>query len=177
MATAQVHQGINGEVNVPPSSSALERFCGAKPLFSYSSWNILPVINKIDLPSADIPKTKEEIQEMLGLDASEAAEVSGKTGQGIKDMLEKVVKDIPAPSGDITAPLKALIFDSKYDDYRGVVMSVKIEDGAVKPGDKIQIMNTGKEYEVTEVGVSSPQPVKKDILVAGDVGYLTANIK
>lgn len=138
---------------------------------------ILPVINKIDLPSADVPKTKEEIEEMLGLDASEAAEVSGKTGQGIKDMLEKVVKDIPAPSGDITAPLKALIFDSKYDDYRGVVMSVKIEDGSVKPGDRIQIMNTGKEYEVTEVGVSSPHPIKKDILIAGDVGYITANIK
>ena len=138
---------------------------------------ILPVINKIDLPSADIPKTKEEIEEMLGLDASEAAEVSGKTGQGIKDMLEKVVKDIPAPSGDITAPLKALIFDSKYDDYRGVVMSVKIEDGTVKPGDRVQIMNTGKEYEVTEVGVSSPHPIKKDILIAGDVGYITANIK
>ncbi len=138
---------------------------------------ILPVINKIDLPSADVPKTKEEIEEMLGLDASEAAEVSGKTGQGIKDMLEKVVKDIPAPSGDIAAPLKALIFDSKYDDYRGVVMSVKIEDGSVKPGDRIQIMNTGKEYEVTEVGVSSPHPIKKDILIAGDVGYITANIK
>ena len=138
---------------------------------------ILPVINKIDLPSADIPKTKEEIEEMLGLDASEAAEVSGKTGQGIEDMLEKVVKDIPAPSGDITAPLKALIFDSKYDDYRGVVMSVKIEDGVVKPGDRIKIMNTGKEYEVTEVGVSSPHPVKKDLLIAGDVGYITANIK
>lgn len=138
---------------------------------------ILPVINKIDLPSADVPKTKEEIEEMLGLDASEAAEVSGKTGRGIKDMLEKVVKDIPAPSGDITAPLKALIFDSKYDDYRGVVMSVKIEDGTVKPGDRIQIMNTGKEYEVTEVGVSSPHPIKKDILIAGDVGYITANIK
>ena len=138
---------------------------------------VLPVINKIDLPSADIPKTKEEIEEMLGLDASEAAEVSGKTGQGIKDMLEKVVKDIPAPSGDITAPLKALIFDSKYDDYRGVVMSVKIEDGTVKPGDRVQIMNTGKEYEVTEVGVSSPHPIKKDILIAGDVGYITANIK
>ena len=138
---------------------------------------ILPVINKIDLPSADVPKTKEEIEEMLGLDASEAAEVSGKTGQGIKDMLEKVVKDIPAPAGDIEAPLKALIFDSKYDDYRGVVMSVKIEDGMVKAGDRIQIMNTGKEYEVTEVGVSSPHPIKKDVLIAGDVGYITANIK
>ena len=138
---------------------------------------ILPVINKIDLPSANPEQAKEEITEMLGLDASDAVEVSGKTGQGIKELLERIVKDIPAPSGDLQAPLKALIFDSKYDDYRGVVLSVRIEEGTVKPGDKIKIMNTGKEYEVTEVGVSSPHPVKKDILIAGDVGYLTANIK
>ena len=138
---------------------------------------ILPVINKIDLPSANPEQAKEEITEMLGLDASDAVEVSGKTGQGIKELLERIVKDIPAPNGDLQAPLKALIFDSKYDDYRGVVLSVRIEEGTVKPGDKIKIMNTSKEYEVTEVGVSSPHPVKKDILIAGDVGYLTANIK
>ena len=138
---------------------------------------IMPVINKIDLPSANSEQAKEEITEMLGLDASDAVEVSGKTGQGIKELLERIVKDIPAPNGDLQAPLKALIFDSKYDDYRGVVLSVRIEEGTVKPGDKIKIMNTGKEYEVTEVGVSSPHPVKKDILIAGDVGYLTANIK
>ena len=138
---------------------------------------ILPVINKIDLPSANPEQAKEEITEMLGLDASDAVEVSGKTGQGIKELLERIVKDIPAPQGNLQDPLKALIFDSKYDDYRGVVLSVRIEEGTVKPGDKIKIMNTGKEYEVTEVGVSSPHPVKKDILIAGDVGYLTANIK
>ena len=138
---------------------------------------ILPVINKIDLPSANPEQAKEEITEMLGLDASDAVEVSGKTGQGIKELLERIVKDIPAPNGDLQAPLKALIFDSKYDDYRGVVLSVRIEEGTVAPGDRIKIMNTGKEYEVTEVGVSSPHPVKKDILIAGDVGYLTANIK
>ena len=138
---------------------------------------IMPVINKIDLSSANPEQAKEEITEMLGLDASDAVEVSGKTGQGIKELLERIVKDIPAPNGDLQAPLKALIFDSKYDDYRGVVLSVRIEEGTVKPGDKIKIMNTGKEYEVTEVGVSSPHPVKKDILIAGDVGYLTANIK
>ena len=138
---------------------------------------IMPVINKIDLPSANPEQAKEEITEMLGLDASDAVEVSGKTGQGIKELLERIVKDIPAPQGNLQDPLKALIFDSKYDDYRGVVLSVRIEEGTVKPGDKIKIMNTGKEYEVTEVGVSSPHPVKKDILIAGDVGYLTANIK
>lgn len=138
---------------------------------------ILPVINKIDLPSVDPDNAKMEIEEMLGLDASDAVEVSGKTGLGIPDLLERIVTDIPAPQGNLEAPLKALIFDSKYDDYRGVVLAVRIEDGMVKPGDEIEIMNTHKKYEVTEVGVSNPHPVKKDVLVAGDVGYLTANIK
>lgn len=138
---------------------------------------ILPVINKIDLPSADPENAKMEIEEMLGLDASDAVEVSGKTGLGIPELLERIVTDIPAPQGDLEAPLKALIFDSKYDDYRGGVLAVRIEDGMVKPGDEIEIMNTHKKYEVTEVGVSNPHPVKKDMLVAGDVGYLTANIK
>ncbi|MGM9906200.1 translation elongation factor 4, partial [Lactobacillus sp.] len=138
---------------------------------------ILPVLNKIDLPSADPDMAKGEIADMLGLDASDAVEVSGKTGAGIPELLERIVTDIPAPTGDLTKPLKALIFDSKYDDYRGVVMSVRIEEGTVKPGDEIMIMNTGKKYEVTEVGVSSPHPVKEDILIAGDVGYITANIK
>lgn len=138
---------------------------------------ILPVINKIDLPSADPDNAKMEIEEMLGLDASDAVEVSGKTGLGIPDLLERIVTDIPAPQGNLEAPLKALIFDSKYDDYRGVVLAVRIEDGMVKPGDEIEIMNTHKKCEVTEVGVSNPHPVKKDVLVAGDVGYLTANIK
>ena len=138
---------------------------------------ILPVINKIDLQSDDQEMCKNEIEEMIGLDASDAVEVSGKTGQGIPELLEEIVKKVPAPDGDLNAPLKALIFDSKYDDYRGVVLSVRIEEGTVKPGDKIRIMNTGKEFEVTEVGVSSPHPVKKDMLIAGDVGYLTANIK
>ncbi len=138
---------------------------------------ILSVLNKIDLPSADPDMAKSEIGDMLGLDASDAVEVSGKTGAGIPELLERIVTDIPAPTGDLTKPLKALIFDSKYDDYRGVVMSVRIEEGTVKPGDEIMIMNTGKKYEVTEVGVSSPHPVKEDILIAGDVGYITANIK
>lgn len=105
---------------------------------------ILPVLNKIDLPSADPDMAKSEISDMLGLDASDAVEVSGKTGQGIPELLERIVTDIPAPTGDLEAPLKALIFDSKYDDYRGVVMSVRIEEGMVKPGDEIMIMNTGK---------------------------------
>lgn len=138
---------------------------------------ITPVLNKIDLPSADPDRCKEEIEEMLGLDASNAVEVSGKTGQGIPELLERIVHDVPAPTGDLNAPLKALIFDSKYDDYRGVVLAIRVEEGTVKPGDEIEIMNTHNTYEVTEVGVSNTQPVKKDMLIAGDVGYLTANIK
>ncbi len=138
---------------------------------------ILPVLNKIDLPSADPDGVKTEIEEMLGLDAEDAVLVSGKTGAGIKELLEDIVQKVPAPDGDLSAPLKALIFDSKYDDYRGVVLSVRIEEGTVKKGDRIEIMNTHKFYEVTEVGVSTPAPVKKTTLIAGDVGYLTANIK
>lgn len=138
---------------------------------------LLPVINKIDLPSADPDMVKEEIEDMIGIDASDAVLVSGKTGLGIPDLLERIVTDLPAPTGDLEGPLKALIFDSVYDSYRGVVLSVRIKDGIVKPGDMIEIMSTKKTFEVTEVGVQSPKPVAKDELVAGDVGYITANIK
>lgn len=138
---------------------------------------LLPVINKIDLPSADPDMVKEEIEDMIGIDASDAVLVSGKTGLGIPDLLERIVTDLPAPTGDLEGPLKALIFDSVYDSYRGVVLSVRIKDGIVKPGDIIEIMSTKKTFEVTEVGVQSPKPVAKDELVAGDVGYITANIK
>ena len=92
-------------------------------------------------------------------------------------MLEEIVQKVPAPSGDLKAPLKALIFDSVYDDYRGVVLSLRVFDGTVKPGDKVRLMNSGAEYEVIEVGVNSPKPIKRDFLMAGDVGYLTASIK
>lgn len=138
---------------------------------------IIPVLNKIDLPSADPDKVKEEIEDMIGIDASDAVEVSAKKGIGIPELLERIVKDVPAPEGDIDAPLKALIFDSKYDSYRGVVLSVRIEDGVVKTGDKIKIMSNGKEFEVTDVGVMSPKAVSRDYLMAGDVGYITASIK
>ena len=138
---------------------------------------IVPVINKIDLPSAQPEKVKQEIEDVIGLDASDAALTSAKTGLGVDEVLEKIVHDIPAPDGDIEAPLKALIFDSVYDDYRGVVLSIRVKEGMVKPGDKIRLMNSGAEYEVTEVGVNSPKPLKRDYLMAGDVGYLTASIK
>lgn len=138
---------------------------------------IVPVINKIDLPSAEPERVRQEIEDVIGLDASEAVLASAKKGIGIEEMLEQIVQNVPAPSGDLKAPLKALIFDSVYDDYRGVVLSIRVYDGTVKPGDKIRLMNSGAEYEVVEVGVNSPKPIKRDFLMAGDVGYLTASIK
>ena len=138
---------------------------------------ILPVINKIDLPSADVEGTKKQIEDEIGLDTNEAVDVSAKTGLNVDQVLEKIVQDVPAPTGDLTAPLKALIFDSKYDDYRGVVLSVRVFEGTVKKGDKIRLMNSGTEYEVAEVGINSPKPLARDVLMAGDVGYITAAIK
>lgn len=138
---------------------------------------ILPVINKIDLPSADVAGTKKQIEEEIGLDCSDACDVSAKTGLGVEKVLEKIVAEVPAPTGDLTAPLKALIFDSKYDDYRGVVLSVRVFEGTVKKGDRIKLINSGTEYEVAEVGINSPKPLARDFLMAGDVGYITAAIK
>lgn len=138
---------------------------------------IVPVINKIDLPAADPERVKNEIENVVGLDASDAVMASAKQGIGIPELLEQIVEKIPAPDGDLDAPLQALIFDSKYDDYRGVVLSVRLFEGMVKPGDKIKLMNSGSVYEVNEVGVNSPDPLKRDFLMAGDVGYLTASIK
>ncbi|MFT8824172.1 MAG: translation elongation factor 4 [Liquorilactobacillus mali] len=138
---------------------------------------IVPVINKIDLPSAQPEVVRQEIEDVIGLDASEAVLASAKQGIGIEEMLEKIVHDIPAPEGNIDGPLKALIFDSVYDDYRGVVLSIRVFEGTVKAGDRIRLMNGQTEYEVVEVGVNSPKPIKRDLLMAGDVGYLTASIK
>lgn len=138
---------------------------------------IVPVINKIDLPAADPERVKNEIENVVGLDASDAVMASAKQGIGIPELLEQIVEKIPAPDGDLDAPLQALIFDSKYDDYRGVVLSVRLFEGMVKPGDKIKLMNSGSVYEVNEVGVNSPDPLKRDFLMAGEVGYLTASIK
>ncbi|GAB5053470.1 translation elongation factor 4 [Pediococcus ethanolidurans] len=138
---------------------------------------IVPVINKIDLPSADPERVRTEIEDVIGLDASDAVLASAKKGIGIAELLEQIVAKVPAPEGDLKAPLKALIFDSKYDDYRGVVLSIRLFEGMVKPGDHIRLMNSGSEYEVNEVGVNSPKPIKRDYLMAGDVGYLTASIK
>ncbi|WP_248624283.1 translation elongation factor 4 [Enterococcus cecorum] len=138
---------------------------------------ILPVINKIDLPAADPERVRAEIEDVIGIDASEAVLASAKAGIGIEEILEQIVEYVPAPTGDIEAPLKALIFDSVYDSYRGVVLNVRIMEGMVKPGDKIQLMSNGKTFEVTEVGVFSPKAIQRDYLMVGDVGYITASIK
>ncbi|MDU1932308.1 MAG: translation elongation factor 4 [Enterococcus hirae] len=138
---------------------------------------ILPVINKIDLPAADSERVRQEIEDVIGIDASEAVLASAKAGIGIEEILEQIVEYVPAPSGDLDAPLKALIFDSVYDSYRGVVLNVRITDGMVKPGDKIKLMSNGKTFDVTEVGVFSPKAVARDFLMVGDVGYITASIK
>lgn len=138
---------------------------------------VLPIINKIDLPSAEPEKVRQQIEDEIGIDASDAVLASAKAGIGIEEILEQVVNNVPAPTGDLTAPLKALIFDSVYDDYRGVVLSVRVFEGTVKPGDRIRLMNGETEYEVTEVGVNSPKPIATELLMAGDVGYITASIK
>ena len=138
---------------------------------------IVPVINKIDLPSAEPDKVKEEIEEMIGIDAESSILMSAKTGIGVDELLERIVSDVPAPTGDLDKPLKALIFDSVYDSYRGVVLDVRVREGVVKVGDTIELMSNKKTFEVTEVGVMSPKAVKRDYLMAGDVGYITASIK
>ncbi|OFF84375.1 elongation factor 4 [Listeria monocytogenes] len=138
---------------------------------------ILPVINKIDLPAADPERVREEIEEVIGLDASDAVLASAKSGIGIEDILEQIVEKVPEPSGDVNKPLKALIFDSVFDAYRGVIANIRIMDGVVKAGDRIKMMSNGKEFEVTEVGVFSPKATPRDELLVGDVGYLTAAIK
>lgn len=138
---------------------------------------ILPVINKIDLPAADPERVRAEIEDVIGLDASEAVLASAKAGIGIEEILEQIVEKVPAPQGSVDNPLKALIFDSVYDVYRGVILQVRVMDGIVKPGDKIQLMSNGKTFDVTEVGIFTPKTVGREFLATGDVGYIAAAIK
>ncbi|MCF0110333.1 MAG: elongation factor 4 [Erysipelotrichaceae bacterium] len=138
---------------------------------------IIPVINKIDLPSAQPDVVIREIENDIGLPAEDAPRISAKNGIGIEDVLEAIVEKVPAPSGNPDAPLKALVFDSLYDAYRGVIAFVRIKDGSVKPGDTIRFMACGAEYLVTEVGVRTPKEVKKDRLECGEVGWIAASIK
>ena len=138
---------------------------------------IAPIINKIDLPSARPDEVKEEIEDVIGIEAEDAPMISAKTGLNVEDVLETIIEKIPAPNGDEEAPLKALIFDSYYDSYKGVVSYVRIFDGVVKPGTKIKLMATNKVCEVTEVGVFTPKTLPIAELRAGDVGYIAASIK
>lgn len=142
-----------------------------------NSLEIVPVINKIDLPSADVEHTKKEIEDVIGLPAENAPCISAKTGLNVEQVLAAVVDTVPPPSGDINKPLKALIFDSVYDNYKGTLSYVRVVDGIVKPGMKIRYMATGNEFEVTEVGIFSPTLMPIDALEAGEVGYISASIK
>ena len=138
---------------------------------------IVPVINKIDLPSARPDEIKHEIEEIIGLDASDAPLISAKQGLNIQDVLEAIVQKVPKPRGNLNEPFKALIFDSYYDAYKGVIAYVRVFDGSIKKGDQILMMNTKKTFEVTEVGIISPNHIPVDMLEMGDVGYITASIK
>jgi GTP-binding protein LepA len=138
---------------------------------------VVPVINKIDLPSADVEGTRREIEEVIGLDASKAVPTSAKEGIGIEELLEEIIHTVPPPKGDPEAPLKALIFDSWYDSYRGVIMLVRIVEGTVRPRQKIMFMSNRREYEVSEVGVFAPKARAKSELIAGEVGFVVANVK
>ena len=138
---------------------------------------IIPVINKIDLPSADPEGCKKEIEDIIGLPADDAPEISAKEGINIEDVLKAVIEKLPPPSGNEEAPLRALIFDSSYDNYKGAICLVRIVDGSVRPGTSIKMMSSGKVFECTEVGVFTPQMLPVSELKAGDVGYIAASIK
>ena len=143
-----------------------------------SDLEIVPVINKIDLPSADIERVRAEIEDVVGIPADECPAVSAKTGLNVEDVLEAIVRDVPAPVGDPDAPLKCLIFDSYYDNYLGVVVNIRVVDGTIHAGDKIKMMSTGVEFDVIDVGTMDPFGLRKcDSLSAGEVGYITASIK
>ncbi|GGA36553.1 elongation factor 4 [Kroppenstedtia guangzhouensis] len=138
---------------------------------------ILPVINKIDLPSAEPDRVRQEVEELIGLDASDAVLASAKEGIGTREILERIVEKVPPPEGDPDAPLKALIYDSVYDAYKGAISYIRVVDGVIRKGMKVRMMSTGKEFEVTEVGVFTPKPVSRDELNVGEVGFMVASIK
>ncbi|MBV8674559.1 MAG: elongation factor 4 [Acidobacteriaceae bacterium] len=139
--------------------------------------DVIPVINKIDLPSADIPRTQEMIEQAVGIDATDAIPVSAKTGQAVPDILEAIVNRLPPPSGDPEAPLQALIFDSWFDAYRGVIVLARVVHGRLRKGMKIRLMSNGKTFDVENMGVLTPKPVEIEELAAGEVGFFVANIK
>ena len=138
---------------------------------------VVPVLNKIDLPQADPDRAKQEIEDVIGIDATDAVACSAKTGMGVADVLEDLIKKVPPPKGDATAPLQALIVDSWFDNYVGVVMLVRVINGTLKPKDKILLMATGSQHLVEHVGVFTPKSVDRTELTAGQVGFIIAGIK
>lgn len=167
-----------GTLLVVDASQGVEAQTVANALMAMeNNLKIIPVINKIDLPGADISRTKKEIEESLGIDATEAYLISAKTGEGVRELIEAIVEKIPPPSGDTDLPLRALIFDSWYDRYRGVGVLIRVVEGTLKKGDRIMLMAGGKEFEVEEVGYFQPDPVPAAQLSAGEVGYFFASIK
>ncbi len=180
--TYEVSRSLNacdGALLVVDSTQGIEAQTLANAYLAVDSdLEIVPVINKIDLPSADVEKVRAEIEDVIGIPAEGCPAVSAKTGLNIGDVLDKIISDIPAPGGDEDAPLKALIFDSYYDSYLGVVVYVRIMDGRLRPGQRIKLMNTGAEFDVVDVGTMEPLGLSKcDELSAGMVGYITASIK
>ena len=168
----------DGAVLVVDSSQGVEAQTLANVYLAIDNdLEILPVINKVDLPSANPEHVIQEIEDVIGLPADHAPRISAKSGLNVEDVLEMIVKEVPAPSGNINHPTQALIFDSFYDSYRGVVVFVRIKEGSIKVGDTIKFMATGATYEVTELGVRTPAEVKKDKLVCGEVGWISASIK
>ena len=169
----------NGAVLVVDAAQGIEAQTLANVYLALdSNLEVLPVINKIDLPSAQPEVVKQEIEEVIGLDASYAPMISAKNNINIDEVLEKIVKYLPCPTGDENAPLRALIFDSKYDTYKGVIVHVNVQEGSVKTGDRILMMNTGKDFTVTELGYFRPGELQPaETLLAGDVGYIVASIK
>ncbi len=171
-------QACEGALLVVDASQGVEAQTLANVFLALdNNLEIIPVLNKIDLPSADVDKTKREVEDVVGLDCSEAILASAKTGQGIPDILEAIVKRVPPPKGDPDARPRALIFDSWYDPYRGAVVMVRMIDGYLKRGQKIRFMATGRDYELTEIGVFDPHPMPLEELGPGEVGFLVGNIK
>ncbi len=171
-------QACEGALLVVDASQGVEAQTLANVYLSLENdLEIIPVINKNDMPSAEPDRVKAEIEDVIGLDGDDAILTSAKTGVGIEEILEQIVHHIPAPQGDPDAPLRALIFDSFYDAYRGAIILMRVVDGRIKKGMKIKMMSTGKIFEVTEVGAFMPQPISFDQLSVGEVGYVVANIK
>ena len=167
-----------GAILVVDASQGIEAQTLANVYLAIDNYlEIIPVINKIDLPSADPEKVKREIEDVIGIDCSDAVLASAKDGTGVDELLEQIVEKIPAPTGDPDGEVQALIFDSHYDAYRGVVPLVRIKNGTIRKGDHIKMFATGATYEVIELGVTTPKEKKKDFLSAGDVGYLVGSIK